>query len=195
MVSVSSIGGVDMKRVEFFVNTNLGKMERDIKHFIKDKNVVDIQYRVKDNIYTAMILYEIKDEETDNEPKTEEPPLKEHNIRRSIMYKCSKKLLYPPNNFIPYNCDRTEYKTEVVVDACLADEIEDLWSMGIRTMGCCCGHGRHLGMIQVLPEDIKKMIELGYDFYNYKEDINRVDSFIPKSYGHDYKGYTDSYLG
>lgn len=127
----------------------------------------------------------------------EEPTPKEHTIRRATMYNCFKQVLYPPKNFIPYNCDRTKYKTEVLVDTCLANEIEELWKKGIRTMGCCCGHGRHLGMIQVLPEDAKKMVALGYEFYIYPEDYNfsRADAFIPKSYGHDYSGYTDSYLG
>lgn len=137
------------------------------------------------------------EEETGIEPETEEPTPKEHTIRRAAIYNCYKKVLYPPKNFIPYNCDRTKYKTEVRVDACLVNEIEELWKKGIRTMGSCCGHGRHLGMIQVLPEDTKKMVALGYEFYIYPEDYNfsRADTFIPKSYGHDYCGYTDSYLG
>jgi hypothetical protein len=30
----------------------------------------------------------------------------------------------------------------VKVDACIADEIEELNAKGIVTLGCCCGHGR-----------------------------------------------------
>ena len=186
-----------MKQVKFFANPDLDKLERATNQFIEDKNMVDIQHRVADLTYTVMIVYETKEEEIDDEPETEEPTPKEHTIRRATMYNCFKQVLYPPKNFIPYNCDRTKYKTEVLVDTCLANEIEELWKKGIRTMGCCCGHGRHLGMIQVLPEDAKKMVALGYEFYIYPEDYNfsRADAFIPKSYGHDYCGYTDSYLG
>lgn len=32
-------------------------------------------------------------------------------------------------------------KSEVVIDACIADEIQELNNLGIITVGCCCGHG------------------------------------------------------
>lgn len=32
-------------------------------------------------------------------------------------------------------------KKQVVVDACIADEIQELNNNGIITLGCCCGHG------------------------------------------------------
>lgn len=32
-------------------------------------------------------------------------------------------------------------KKEVVVDACIADEIQELNNKGIVTLSCCCGHG------------------------------------------------------
>lgn len=179
-----------MKQVKLFACPTLSALACAINQFIEDKNVVDIQYQATEN--SVMIVYETNEEE-----KADKPASKEHTIRRATMYNCSKKVLYPPKNFIPYNCDRTEYKTEICVDACLADEITELWKKGIRTMGCCCGHGRYLGMIQVLPEDAPKMLALGYEFYIYSEEDNfsRADAFIPKSYGHDYNGHTDSFLG
>lgn len=33
-------------------------------------------------------------------------------------------------------------KQDVVVDACIADEIQHLNNMGVVTLGCCCGHGK-----------------------------------------------------
>lgn len=33
-------------------------------------------------------------------------------------------------------------RKNVVVDACIADEIEELNKLGVITLGCCCGHGK-----------------------------------------------------
>lgn len=50
----------------------------------------------------------------------------------------------------------------ICVDACLEEEIKCLWSLGIRTTGCCCGHNKLLAYIGVIREDIQKMKDLGY---------------------------------
>lgn len=110
-------------------------------------------------------------------------------------YNCLKSILYPPKNFIPYNC-RGEYKDEVFVDACLANEILELWSKGIRTTGCCCGHGSEdvMSFISVLDEDIEKMEKLGYQHRLVKyidSDNFRNDFFIPKSTKHYFDGYDE----
>lgn len=48
-------------------------------------------------------------------------------------------------------------------DTCLQDEIYDLnMKKGVVTIGSCCGHGRKQGFIQVAPQYVKKMHELGY---------------------------------
>jgi hypothetical protein len=31
---------------------------------------------------------------------------------------------------------------DIVVDACIADEVQHLNDQGIVTLGCCCGHGK-----------------------------------------------------
>lgn len=113
------------------------------------------------------------------------------------MYRCKKKVLYPPVNFIKCNCS-DEYKLSIVVDECLANEIEFLWSRGIKTTGCCCGHGISLGFIQVREEYIEVMEYLGYVHYIYPEKFggtDRKDAFIPKTYGHIYYGFCSEYLG
>mgnify|MGYP001116736770 CR=1 FL=1 len=72
------------------------------------------------------------------------------------------------------------------------DEIEELWRKGIRTTGCCCGHGIWLGFIEVVDEDITKMEQMGYVHYIYERELGgkeRMDAFIPKSYGHIYDSY------
>lgn len=106
-------------------------------------------------------------------------------------YNCKTQILHPPKHFIKYNSSE-EYKEMISVDACLVDEIENLWSKGIRTTGCCCGHGTMLGFIQVVQEDIPKMEQMGYVHYIYENEFGgskRKDAFIPKSYGHIYDGY------
>lgn len=71
----------------------------------------------------------------------------------------------------------------ICVDACISDEIEYLWSLGISTTGCCCGHNIEpiFAFIGVIGEDIPKMISLGYEFQVNETDLTRKDSFKPKS--------------
>ena len=114
-----------------------------------------------------------------------------------MIYNCKKISILPPKNFIKYNTTN-EYKKIIQIDFCLKQEIQYLWDQGIRTTGCCCGHGRNLGFIQVLNEDIGAMYDLGYQNYIYEDDfggVERKDAFIPKSTRHYYNGYTDGYLG
>lgn len=102
-------------------------------------------------------------------------------------YNCLKTTLIPPKGFLKCNTSDEE-KTEVTVDACIAEEIMNLWKHGIHTTGCCCGHGKVLGFIGVIDEDIPKMKALGYQQYIHSflsGGIDRKDSFIPKSYGHE----------
>lgn len=114
-----------------------------------------------------------------------------------LIYCCNKKVLQPPEGFIKCNLS-DEYKTHIEVDDCIADEVEELWNRGIKTTGCCCGHGAALGMIQVREECIPAMEQMGYVHYIYETNfggVKRKDAFIPKSYGHRYNGYSDGYIG
>lgn len=112
---------------------------------------------------------------------------------KSCEYNCKTVTTIPPHNFIKFNIigDRTGdemYKDAIVLDACLEKEIQYLWSQGVYTTGCCCGHGTNVGCIQVRDEsDILKMKELGYQQYIYETvcgGIDRSDAFIPKSTYH-----------
>ena len=66
------------------------------------------------------------------------------------------------------------------VDKCLLDEIKSLIDFGVVTLGCCCGHGKMSGYIQVNCDyqSISKMYELGY-----KRLWNQFGSiaFLPKT--------------
>lgn len=112
-----------------------------------------------------------------------------------MKYKCFKTIMVPPPNFIPYNCCEG-YKTDIEVDACLEIEIRELWNRGIRTTGCCCGHGKYLGFIQVVEEDIPKMLKLGYQNYIYDTrygGVDRKDAFIPLTTHHLYEELEEDY--
>jgi hypothetical protein len=74
------------------------------------------------------------------------------------------------------------YQAEKIqVDACIAEEIKDLWSKGVITMGCCCGHNKQQSMVNVDENSIKKMLALGY-IQNHP-DPERKDTFRLKTAG------------
>lgn len=113
------------------------------------------------------------------------------------LYNCKKIVIKPPCNFIKCNCSE-EYKETVLIDGCLTDEIKTLWNKGVKTTGCCCGHGRELGYIGVTDDCIHKMYELGYQNYIFPDAFGgteRKDAFIPKTYGHIYTGYSSGFRG
>ena len=93
----------------------------------------------------------------------------------------------------PFRCGFGNEFKYIAVDKCLIKEIIDLWEQGIRTTGCCCGHGdKSKAYIGVVFEDIPKMKALGYEvFYNSCRPDDE-DSFIPKTnlcYGEIQKGF------
>lgn len=73
----------------------------------------------------------------------------------------------------------------ICVDKCIVYEVLYLWSLGISTTGCCCGHNKRKGFIGVIDEDIDKMKSLGYkvqynnlrpeseDTFNLKLSVSR----------------------
>jgi len=50
----------------------------------------------------------------------------------------------------------------MVVDSCIACEMTYLISKGIRTLECCCGHGKQLAYALIMSESHDAMIDLGY---------------------------------
>lgn len=38
--------------------------------------------------------------------------------------------------------NKNQNKTSVLIDSCIAEEIEMLNKRGVITLGCCCGHGK-----------------------------------------------------
>ena len=74
----------------------------------------------------------------------------------------------------------------ICIDRCIVEEIKYLWSLGVRTTGCCCGHNEGEGYIGVIDKDIGIMEEGGYKVSFNKNDLNDKSNFIPK--GHDEEG-------
>lgn len=69
----------------------------------------------------------------------------------------------------------------ICVDVCLKDEILHLWSLGITTTGCCCGHNKVEPYIGVDEKDIPIMKTMGYKVQFNNCRPNDEDSFKPKS--------------
>ena len=70
----------------------------------------------------------------------------------------------------------------ICVDRCIAEEVKCLWSYGIRTTGCCCGHNIMGGYIGVIEKDIEFMKKSGYRVSINPQDLSDEKNFIPKSH-------------
>jgi len=84
-----------------------------------------------------------------------------------------------------YRCYSYMVKSDgkiISVDTSIRPEIEVLDENGIRTIGCCCGHGVMQPYIQVAPEYVQKMHELGYEELPVDEHGNGKWCFKPKTY-------------
>jgi hypothetical protein len=80
------------------------------------------------------------------------------------------------HRFYPKN----SVKKYISIDACLKNEILDLWDKGIQTVASCCGHNIQSGTILVIREDFDKMLDLGYKIW--KNPIKDCpDGFYAKS--------------
>ena len=73
--------------------------------------------------------------------------------------------------------------TIICVDTCLQHEIYELrHKHNVNTIGCCCGHGRKQGYIQVSPQSVQKMHELGYKQMPEQSDGQGKWCFKPQTY-------------
>lgn len=104
-------------------------------------------------------------------------------------YDCAYNIMLP--YLVSDGSDKMEPKT-VAVDKCLLPEILKLWEAGIKTTGCCCGHGRNQPFIGVREEYIPQMKDLGYVVVHNSCRPDDEDSFAPKTklqYGSADKGF------
>jgi len=86
-----------------------------------------------------------------------------------------------PKIDMPNHMQQYIVRDAVCLDRCLLWEIFKLWSYGITTTGCCCGHNVENGFIGVIDSDVPVMFRLGYARrYNPNHDGIQAD-FYPKS--------------
>ena len=73
-------------------------------------------------------------------------------------------------------------KKAICLDACIAREVQHLWSLGIVTTGSCCGHNKtpDVSFIGVIYDDIEAMKNMGYTVRHNPSRPGDQDSFIPK---------------
>ena len=88
-------------------------------------------------------------------------------------YGCSYSIMLPYNTKFDWD-DDSEYSPKyIAVDKCLLSEVLELWKLGIKTTGNCCGHGEVLSFISCKEGYEHKMLELGYE--------NIINSYFPES--------------
>ena len=66
-------------------------------------------------------------------------------------------------------------------DFCLSAEVLGLNNNGIETVGCCCGHGRMQGFIQVHSGYVEAIRSKGYKVITEDENGNGKWCFVPKT--------------
>ena len=95
-------------------------------------------------------------------------------------YNCAYNIMLPYLVKDPTEPEAAPQPKTVAVDKCLLPEILRLWEAGIKTTGCCCGHGQaNMAFIGVRPEYIDRMKEMGYKvFFNSCRPGDEA-SFIP----------------
>lgn len=65
------------------------------------------------------------------------------------------------------------------LDRCVAEEVMQLWLLGITTTGCCCGHGKADPYIGVVDDDIGTMRMMDYENCPNASRPGAEDSFYP----------------
>lgn len=63
----------------------------------------------------------------------------------------------------------------ILIDECIAQEIVFLNSAGVRTEGCCCGHGEDTPHALIKPSSKSKALELGYAPECYETGYFRIE--------------------
>ena len=96
-------------------------------------------------------------------------------------YKCAYQIYVPWLCKFTWEDDSKKEEKLVNIDKCLLPEIISLWEMGIKTTGCCCGHGKLQPFISVNEEYISSMKDLGYEVVFNECRPNDEDCFIPKT--------------
>lgn len=88
-------------------------------------------------------------------------------------YRCQVEIMFSPQSG----------REPICVDTCLQHEIHELiYKHNVHTIGCCCGHGRRQAYIQVSPQSVQKMHDLGYEPLPEEADGQGKWCFKPKTF-------------
>lgn len=97
-------------------------------------------------------------------------------------YDCGYNIMLPYYVTDPTDKENRKQTKMVCIDKCLLPEILSLWESGIKTTGCCCGHGNSsMAFIGVKEEYIPKMKAMGYVVHHNECRPDAEDSFTPKT--------------
>ncbi len=97
-------------------------------------------------------------------------------------YNCAYNIMLPYRVKFDWEDESKAETRTVAIDKCLLPEVLNLWEMGIKTTGNCCGHGQSdKSFIGVKDEFIPKMKELGYTVWKNPFRPDDEDNFIPKT--------------
>lgn len=104
-----------------------------------------------------------------------------HCCTKAGTYACSFRVRLPWKEVLPWEHPIKAKSKYVNIDKCLLYEVYYLWTLGIKTTGCCCGHGYLKPYIGVYNEHIPTMLKLGYKVQYNSCRPNDNDVFCPKS--------------
>lgn len=107
-------------------------------------------------------------------------------------YECSYNIMVPWLCKLPYESEEMRVPKYISVDKCMLSEIIGLWEMGIKTTGCCCGHGKEPPFISVGADYVEQMERLGYAHLANTQRADDNTCFTPMrcpQYGEIKKGF------
>ena len=86
-----------------------------------------------------------------------------------------------PPHMVDYEASRLAagLAATICLDRCIAAEVQELWTAGVRTYGCCCGHNKGEPFINVHPGDAGRMKAMGYVVHARPADPSAEDTFTP----------------
>jgi hypothetical protein len=50
-------------------------------------------------------------------------------------------------------------EVSLALDRCIVPAVKAVWAQGIRTIGCCCGHGSGHGVISIETELVDRTVK------------------------------------
>lgn len=82
-----------------------------------------------------------------------------------------------PSNMKKYKESRVKAGLSpfISVDKCCVPDLVELWHNGVITLGCCCGHKKSKGFINVDPDDFGLALSLGFEKYIFSGKLGGVD--------------------